>query len=787
MALIGKEKKTSVYKYPKTSPGGKTYYYKSLDIFGASNIGLKYGRPTEKILQPWIDAYLKQNGVKSWEELPKGSRAHFRKKIIPKLKVFLKESKGFIPRSEMAKLLGVEPEYLGNIRRHTKEVSPLLSRLKSFLGETKLLRTPLIEGIGQELYYKRPSKEAIASFKKTLSADRLMDVTIKRINMFMGEEGSLTDKQKKFRHMLRTKSLTATDFLPTLQEMYPKADLTPNKVADSILYITRASKGDNILGLENISKNIPLSRLLLKQFEKAKWGNPLNTAAYRHARIQIDQQLGAKTGTFKSYQKALRNTLKNLGIKKFKNYQVDEIVGIRVGGGQQVAPYSTFTRYLTKVLNQDFGAPYQGLLSKGSAELGNIVKGDEAAIKTYTDRMENILASLKKQKGYSDWNPERVAWYKKNYPKFIEQIKNDPSKAAELYVKDFNINKAAAFEAKHKIGAARLDLGMPKEVFGATRYKELGTLGEQMTEVVKKKGFGYKLPKGALTQKEALIKLASRNVGGVCQLFRNKGGRIGFAAGSSCAAEMSRALDENPIQVVKNIRDLPGKTGALNQVKNAATTFLGMLGRGGLKVAPYAAIAAVGAAAEPLVKKFMADDPTTYLTNENQMKGMLLATLEGEPPKVDEEILKWQYPGMAASAAAAIPGSSAMMKARRAKGFGTPRAALGPVGKFLAGSFSPLGVAATLPLHIAAQRKGGTDWGDIATDPMNWMAPAFASSGAKMATRGMAPTGILAKAIRMGMSPRALMLGSRFLGWPGLALTAGMWGYDKWKNRDRDD
>jgi hypothetical protein len=128
-----------------------------------------------------------------------------------------------------------------------------------------------------------------------------------------------------------------------------------------------------------------------------------------------------------------------------------------------------------------------------------------------------------------------------------------------------------------------------------------------------------------------------------------------------------------------------------------------------------------------------------------------------------------------------------MMKARRAKGFGTPRAALGPVGKFLAGSFSPLGVAATLPLHIAAQRKGGTDWGDIATDPMNWMAPAFASSGAKMATRGMAPTGILAKAIRMGMSPRALMLGSRFLGWPGLALTAGMWGYDKWKNRDRDD
>ena len=258
--------------------------------------------------------------------------------------------------------------------------------------------------------------------------------------------------------------------------------------------------------------------------------------------------------------------------------------------------------------------------------------------------------------------------------------------------------------------------------------------------------------------------------------------QVGGAA-QSCAV----AIRTDPVGTAEKISKLKTTGGALGKVKNAATTFLSVLGRGGVKVAPYAALAAVGAAIEPLVKQFRSDDPTTYLSDENQQKGMLLSMIEGETPKVDEDILKWQYPGMAASAAAAIPGSSAMMKARRAKGFGTPRAALGPVGKFLAGSFSPLGVAATLPLHIAAQRKGGTDWGDIATDPMNWMAPAFASSGAKMATRGMAPTGILAKAIRMGMSPRALMLGSRFLGWPGLALTAGMWGYDKWKNRDRDD
>jgi hypothetical protein len=128
-----------------------------------------------------------------------------------------------------------------------------------------------------------------------------------------------------------------------------------------------------------------------------------------------------------------------------------------------------------------------------------------------------------------------------------------------------------------------------------------------------------------------------------------------------------------------------------------------------------------------------------------------------------------------------------MMKARKAKGFGLPRQALGPVGKFLAGSFSPLGVAATLPISVAAQREGGTEWGDIATDPLNWMAPAFASTGAKMATRGMPAGSMLSKALRMGISPRALSLVSRRFGLPGLAVSAGMWGYDKWKNRSVND
>ena len=130
-----------------------------------------------------------------------------------------------------------------------------------------------------------------------------------------------------------------------------------------------------------------------------------------------------------------------------------------------------------------------------------------------------------------------------------------------------------------------------------------------------------------------------------------------------------------------------------------------------------------------------------------------------------------------------------MFKGRLAEGVGKTRAALGikgVLGKALGASFSPLAVAATTPISIAAQRAGGTDYGDIATDPMNWMGPAFASTGAEMATRGI-KNPMLANAIRLGISPRTLSLVSRRFGLPGLAISAGMWGYDKWKNRSVND
>jgi hypothetical protein len=330
--------------------------------------------------------------------------------------------------------------------------------------------------------------------------------------------------------------------------------------------------------------------------------------------------------------------------------------------------------------------------------------------------------------------------------------------------------------------AKSLEANLP---LGKQIKQTIGGIKPQLTEVLGEAGAKTLMAEAGKLKTffNSETHTVQRHIANALDCGRAEGGRIGYALGTATINCVNTKLTNEPVQSSMKLRVAEG----VGKIKPAATSFLSLLGRGGARAAPLAALAAAGAAVEPLVKQFRNDDPNTYLTNEGQMKGMLLATIEGETPKVDEELLKWQYPGMAASAAAAIPGSSALMKARKAKGFGTPRAALGPVGKFLAGTFSPLGVAATLPISVAAQRKGGTEWGDIATDPLNWMAPAFASTGARMATRGMAPTGILSKAIRMGISPRTLSLVSRRFGMPGLAISAGMWGYDKWKNRSVND
>ena len=119
---------------------------------------------------------------------------------------------------------------------------------------------------------------------------------------------------------------------------------------------------------------------------------------------------------------------------------------------------------------------------------------------------------------------------------------------------------------------------------------------------------------------------------------------------------------------------------------------------------------------------------------------------------------------------------------RSGKGYGKLRAGAGVGLKLLSGMYTPAGLLAHEPLRIAQMRREGESWGEIAKSPTLWMGPAFADTMTKIATAGMKPGSKLARALSLGMSRPMLKTVSRRFGMPGLALSAGLSGYDLWKD-----
>ena len=163
-----------------------------------------------------------------------------------------------------------------------------------------------------------------------------------------------------------------------------------------------------------------------------------------------------------------------------------------------------------------------------------------------------------------------------------------------------------------------------------------------------------------------------------------------------------------------------------------------------------------------------------------------------ERPEESPAVLDYQLPTLGAiTAAGMVPGGKRLYDVRRRGGpnlkpAGPVRSALGlrgVLGKGLAATATPLGLLALEPLHLAGQIQSGDSLTDIATNPLNYLGPAFASGLTKEATRFASPT--MSKIMRMGISPTALRGLSRFGGY-GLAASLGIQGlmkFDDWRNK----
>ena len=251
------------------------------------------------------------------------------------------------------------------------------------------------------------------------------------------------------------------------------------------------------------------------------------------------------------------------------------------------------------------------------------------------------------------------------------------------------------------------------------------------------------------------------NTDNVCSIF----GKANGGSVKACLASFDDAVKKNPqglFQKIVNFAKSPG-----------AKTF----GIG----------AAVGTAIG-LVKAFRNDDPTTYLSNEDQQKSMLV-DMATQPISTDIDrpaILDYQLPalgvGIAGSTALAAPSTIRASKtdlkfASRAPGVerkkpGIAKTGLRVLGRGLGVAASPALLAPLAAGDIASQVAAGDSPMDIATDPLNYLYPAFADQTPRL-TRGLSPT--VRKVARLGLS-RAALTGLSRLGIGGFAASLGIQG-----------
>jgi uncharacterized lipoprotein YehR (DUF1307 family) len=447
-----------------------------------------------------------------------------------------------------------------------------------------------------------------------------------------------------------------------------------------------------------------------------------------------------REGTLRDYKFSIRDSLLNLAPDTTKTLRrqlagtpgvIDEVVGLS----------STFKN-----------AP-------GYTEFMQLIPGDINKKKAVIDnKFRVVLENAMKGEfdGVKDFNKESKAFAKKF--KIDTPLLNpggDPTKDI-LYFDQMS-------DAAKKNVLNLADKGKGFSV--STTTLPVGAMGEKLKAVKQNPDLYQKLIDAVDSAPQVCRKILNYQTGGISQ---------------TCAA----AIQEDPVAAANKLKNLDAQSGPVAKVKNAATNFLQrpfVKGAG-----KFGALAAVGAAGAGAVKTFMNDDPTTYLSNENQQKNMLIDMVTGsldDTPVEEAPIGDAYLPTLGAVTVAGTAATApSTIEAARSKRFGKKpsgitKTALKTVGRGLTAAATPLGLLATEPLYLAEQIQEGDSLGEIATNPFNYLGPAFAGQATDFVTKGLKSPG-LAKAMRLGISPGALKTVSRRFGLPGLALSLGISGYE---------
>ena len=412
--------------------------------------------------------------------------------------------------------------------------------------------------------------------------------------------------------------------------------------------------------------------------------------------------------------------------------------------------------------------------------LRNILKGTPGVI----DEVVGLSSTFKNAPGYTEFMqliPEDINKKKAVIDNKFRVVLENAMKGEFDGVAEFN-KESKAFAKKFKIDTPLLNPGgdPTKDIL---YFDQMSPEGKANVLKLADKGKGFTvqtttLPLKPMTERFQAVsqdptlfnKLVNAvdNAPQVCRKILNyQTGGIS----QTCAT----ALQEDPVGAAEKLKNLDAQSGPLAKVKNAA---LGFLKSPGIK--RFTLAGAAGAAAQAIVKEFRNDDPTSYLSNEDQQKNMLVS-MAMDPIAPDFErpdILDYQLPAVGASIAGATAISApSTIKASRSRGLGVEQKGLARtagrvLGRGLGVAASPGLLAPLAAMDITSQIAEGDSLADVATDPFNYLYPAFADQTPKL-TRGL-PSAVRGIA-SLGMSPAALRVLSR-AGILGFGASLGLQG-----------
>ena len=357
-------------------------------------------------------------------------------------------------------------------------------------------------------------------------------------------------------------------------------------------------------------------------------------------------------------------------------------------------------------------------------------------------------------------------------PKNLMLLRRDVNKLAETV--DAQIRATGDFSRVPELEALKARISIGGQIEGAGSMdprKYIISQTEEARDAIQR----YK-PKQIEDLRLFISKLrpGTTSFAKICGLTKADGGTV-----ESCIER----FDNDPVGNTQKIANMQADTPVLTKMKNAAIGFFKSPG-----VKRFGIAGAVGAAIGA-VKEFNNNDPTTYLSDENQQKNMLVDMFTDPiaPGFSRPDILDYQLPVLGAETAAVTAAATpktlkAVKKFNRglgveAKPIGSIKTGAKILGRGLAGLGTPAGLLPMEAMNISRQLSEGDSVEDIATNPLNYLGAAFVGPTSTIASRSVNPT--VAKILRLGINPRTLRTVSSRFGLPGLALSLGFTAYDK--------